>query len=58
MVIREAMIRDAAAICHISSKDLGYECEESFVKERLEKLDSSRLTLSAILTLWLSIIKI
>lgn len=42
MVIREAMIRDAAAICHISSKDLGYECEESFVKKRLEKLDSSR----------------
>lgn len=42
MVIREAKITDAAAICHISSKDLGYECEESFVKERLEKLDSSR----------------
>lgn len=42
MVIREAMITDAAAICHISSKDLGYDCEESFVKERLEQLDSSR----------------
>ena len=42
MVIREAMITDAAAICCISSKDLGYECEESFVKKRLEKLDSSR----------------
>ena len=42
MVIREAMITDAVAICHISSKDLGYECEESFVKDRLEQLDSSR----------------
>ena len=42
MVIREAMITDDEAICHISSKDLGYDCEESFVKERLEQLDSSR----------------
>jgi len=42
MVIREAMITDAAAICRISSKDLGYECEEIFVKERLGNLDANR----------------
>lgn len=42
MVIREAMITDAAAICRISSKDLGYECEEVFVKERLGNLDANR----------------
>ena len=42
MVIREAMITDAVAICHISSKDLGYECEEVFVKERLGNLDANR----------------
>jgi len=42
MHIREAKITDAAAICRISSKDLGYECEESFVKERMEKLEANR----------------
>lgn len=42
MQIREANITDAAAICCISSKDLGYECKEDFVKERLEKLDANR----------------
>ena len=42
MLIREANNKDAAAICNISSKDLGYECEEKFVRERLESLDSNR----------------
>ena len=42
MVIREAAITDSAAICRISSKDLGYECEETFVRGRLENLDSNR----------------
>jgi GNAT superfamily N-acetyltransferase len=42
MIIREAKVVDAVAICCISSKDLGYECEESFVKERLEHLDAKR----------------
>ena len=42
MIIREAKITDAMAICSISSKDLGYECEENLVKKRLEHLDSSR----------------
>jgi len=42
MRIREAKITDAVAICHISSRDLGYECEEVFVRERLEKLDANR----------------
>lgn len=42
MVIREAVITNAAAICSISSNDLGYKCEEQFVKERLEKLDTTR----------------
>lgn len=42
MVVREATITDSDAICRISSKDLGYDCEELFVKERLEKLDIKR----------------
>ena len=42
MHIREAKITDAAAICCISSKDLGYECKENFVKERMEKLEANR----------------
>jgi len=42
MIIREAKITDAGAICRISSNDLGYKCEERFVKERLEKLDATR----------------
>lgn len=42
MVIREVVITDAVAICRISSNDLGYKCEEQFVKERLEKLDATR----------------
>ena len=40
--VREAKLTDAAAICSISCKDLGYDCEERFVKERLEKLDETR----------------
>ena len=42
MYIREAKITNAAAICSISCKDLGYECEENFVKERLSNLDAVR----------------
>jgi len=42
MVIREARITDATAICSISSNDLGYDCEEVFVKERLKKMDADR----------------
>ncbi|MBQ8038500.1 MAG: hypothetical protein IJ274_01255, partial [Lachnospiraceae bacterium] len=40
--IREAKITDAAAVCRICSKDLGYECEENFVKECLDNLDAVR----------------
>ena len=42
MIIREAKITDAGTICRISSNDLDYKCEEQFVKERLEKLDTTR----------------
>ena len=42
MIIREAKITDAGTICRISSNDLGYKCEEQFVKERLEKQDTTR----------------
>ena len=42
MYIREAKITDAAAVCRICSKDLGYECEENFVKECLDNLDAVR----------------
>ena len=40
--VREAKLTDAAAICRISSDDLGYKCEEQYVKKRLERLDASR----------------
>ncbi len=39
--VREAKLSDVAAICSISSNDLGYKCEEQFVKERLEQLDAT-----------------
>jgi len=42
MYIREAKVTDAAAICRISSKDLGYDCEGAFVKERLSNLNAGR----------------
>lgn len=42
MVIREARVTDATAICSISSNDLGYACEEQFVLQRLAALDSNR----------------
>lgn len=42
MLIREANEKDAAAICNISSKDLGYACEEQFVLQRLTALDYNR----------------
>ena len=32
MYIREAKPADAVVICRISSKDLGYECEEELRK--------------------------
>ena len=42
MLIRKAKVTDATAICRISSNDLGYECEESLVLQRLSNLDSAR----------------
>ena len=40
--IRRATTEDAGAVCEICSEDLGYPCEESFVKEKIEKLDDDR----------------
>ena len=42
MVIREAVPGDSAAVCRICCDDLGYQCSEKFVRERLEKLDEQR----------------
>jgi len=42
MVIREAVISDAEAISYISTTALGYECEPSLVKMRLDNLDKVR----------------
>jgi len=42
VLIREANEKDAAAICNISSNDLGYVCEEQFVLQRLAALDFNR----------------
>lgn len=40
--IRKAEPRDADAICTICSNDLGYPCEASFVKRKIESLCDSR----------------
>ena len=42
MSIRKADTEDAAAICKISSEDLGYECNTELVFEHLKQLDGSR----------------
>lgn len=44
MNIRKAGEKDAFAICKISCEDLGYECNEAFVKNRLIGLDDKRET--------------
>ena len=42
MNIRKAETNDAPAICKICADDLGYECSEEFVLNRLKNLDASR----------------
>lgn len=42
MTIREAGILDAFAICKISCEDLGYQCSNEFVSNRLNNLDKKR----------------
>lgn len=42
MNVRKADINDAYAICRICTDDLGYECGEEFVSNRLKKIDGSR----------------
>lgn len=41
-MIRQANIGDSKAIAEISKNDLGYECSEELVKERLTNLDKNR----------------
>ena len=41
-MIREATIKDSAAIQSICEKDLGHGCDEALVKMRLSKLDKDR----------------
>ena len=43
MLIREAKVEDAAVICSISSKDLGYEGKEFFIKDELKYLQSNTI---------------
>ena len=40
--IRKAQLTDAFALAEISKNDLGYECDEALVSERLKQLDSKR----------------
>lgn len=40
--IRKADTNDAPAICKICADDLGYECREEFVLNRLKNIDESR----------------
>lgn len=40
--IRPVSIEDADAVCAICSEDLGYHCEVSLVKEKIEMLSDSR----------------
>lgn len=42
MNIRKADINDASAICRICTDDLGYECSEEFVSNRLKNIDVKR----------------
>lgn len=42
MIIREATIKDAFAICNISCADLGYDCCCEFVSTRISHLDKGR----------------
>ena len=42
MIIREAAIEDAFAICNISCADLGYDCNCEFVSTRISDLDKGR----------------
>ena len=42
MNVRKANINDASAICRICTDDLGYECSEELVFNRLKNIDSSR----------------
>ena len=42
MIIREAIIEDAFAICNISCADLGYDCSCEFVSTRISNLDKGR----------------
>lgn len=42
MNVRKANINDASAICRICTDDLGYECSEEFVSNRLKNIDWSR----------------
>lgn len=42
MEIRKALPADSEAICRICCNDLGYECSEELVRERLESIDPGR----------------
>ena len=42
MNMRKADINDASAICGLCTDDLGYECSEELVSERLKNIDGSR----------------
>lgn len=40
--VRKASLSDAASICEISSRDLGYECDLALVKAKISMLNDER----------------
>lgn len=40
--VRTATVDDTAALCRISTEDLGYKCDEALVRKRIEELDHRR----------------
>lgn len=40
--VRKASLSDAASICEISSRDLGYECDFALVKAKISMLSDER----------------
>ncbi len=41
IIIRQARVEDYKDICKTSCDDLGYNCDEKLVKERLKGLDNN-----------------
>ena len=42
LVVRQITLTDAQEICKICSEDLGYSCDVSLVKEKIQKIEPTR----------------